>query len=505
MGVVDEVPAGELEPAEGVVGLAAEELIEVLGVHPGSTLIIATPTAAIAAQRRALGHVVTGPLSQPLQLSSGSTCRHDHHMHNVPPLPTQETGCYRPDMSLWGSHLSQTESQQPTPVGAAVYEVGAAGASLLAAMFRFEDDGRSVTELAQASGVPKATASRTAVRLAEAGLIEDRGSGRERQLVLNRSSPHLAQISELLWLTHGVKLPPEASARRRTSPFERARWTPFAVDGDIARLMPQMLRSEPYSATRELPEESYDGPDVSTARACVLRLQRLRSRIVRFEPWLQTAYYKWSVERDRDLIHLTLHQDAAAAQAQNSLMFSAGDGAREGHVGRLAWAHAIYCLDAEAAWLFGLGRTLEQVSTTSATMQKLRREIELIHERLEAVATREDGSENGSRDDRARRGVQRDLAALQEELMARRAELVAVQEALDGFYRHGGTPGVQEVGTAGERLLSVQASAAARTYAEQVRSMATHASFQTWREQHPQVAQQFPLTSLQQSMASEQS
>ncbi|PRY04922.1 winged helix-turn-helix domain-containing protein [Kineococcus rhizosphaerae] len=431
-------------------------------------------------------------------------------------------------MSLWGSITGQTAPPAPPTTDAALYEIGAAGASLLAAICRFGDDGRSISELAQASAVPKATASRTAARLVEAGLIEDRGSGRERQLVLNRASPHLGEISALLWLTHGVNLPPEPGTPTHLSGFEQARWTPFAVDGDVARSVPAMLRSEPYSGARELPGESYDGPNVSTARAEVLRLRRLRSRIVRFEPWLQTTYYKGSRERDRDLIHLTIGQDVAAAQAQNSLTFSAGDGAREGYIGRLAWAHAIYCLDAEVVWLLRVGQLLEQVSNASTVMHKHRHQVELLRERVEAVTAHAeragshgDGSvsddsgageesagpdaadEAGARArDRDARIAQRNLAALQQELAARRADLAAAQDALDGFYRHGGTPGVHEVGTAGEGLISVQALATARTYAEQVRQMAAQPSFVAWREQHPEVADQFPLTSLQQALPS---
>lgn len=198
-----------------------------------------------------------------------------------------------------------------------------------------------------------------------------------------------------------------------------------------------------------LPGEVYDGPDVVRVRALVTRLRRA-SALIPIEPTLQETYARWHDERDRDLLHLTLHLGQGVGQAARALEAQSTpcEGSR-GCVGRVGWAHAVYAVNAEAVMCLRVSTFLARAVDRARRYKRLQI---LVAEAQEGVRRA------GERDESFQAKKTRDLGQ-------REAELAEAAEALDGYYRHGGTPPIDSVDTAGERIIAMQCRRAAREMA----------------------------------------
>jgi DNA-binding transcriptional ArsR family regulator len=69
---------------------------------------------------------------------------------------------------------------------------------LLGYLFVHADDAVSIAELERRTGIPQQTISREVDRLAEAGLLAARSSGRMRLVAANMESPYFAELQALL-------------------------------------------------------------------------------------------------------------------------------------------------------------------------------------------------------------------------------------------------------------------------------------------------------------------
>ena len=69
---------------------------------------------------------------------------------------------------------------------------------LLGYLFVHADSGISIAELERRTGIPQQTISREVDRLAEAGLLAVRSSGRMRLVAANTGSPYFAELQALL-------------------------------------------------------------------------------------------------------------------------------------------------------------------------------------------------------------------------------------------------------------------------------------------------------------------
>jgi predicted nucleotidyltransferase len=69
---------------------------------------------------------------------------------------------------------------------------------LLGYLFVHADDAISIAELERRTGIPQQTISREVDRLAEAGLLAARSSGRMRLVAANTGSPYFAELRALL-------------------------------------------------------------------------------------------------------------------------------------------------------------------------------------------------------------------------------------------------------------------------------------------------------------------
>jgi len=69
---------------------------------------------------------------------------------------------------------------------------------LLGYLFVHADTGISIAELERRTGIPQQTISREVDRLAEAGLLSVRSSGRMRLVAANTGSPYFAELQALL-------------------------------------------------------------------------------------------------------------------------------------------------------------------------------------------------------------------------------------------------------------------------------------------------------------------
>ncbi len=353
-------------------------------------------------------------------------------------------------------------------LGGLVPGAGRGASRLLAALINSHPDRElSLADLARATGTSGATTMREVDRLLAAGLLLEQRTGRERQLTINASSPFFGPLADLLFIAHG------AEPREWGLPAEHmilARRPLFDIPAEVSRHVPPDLLPRHWDQ-RTLPREILDGPTLPAARSVVLQLRSLSARSSSAENRLQATYARWHDERDRDLIHLTLHAGIAARYAEALLAeqtrYRAENNVpdQEPRVGRLTWARAVYSVQAEARTCHGITRHLEGVVERASAYHRAKRGLEQVQE----MATEGDAS------------------VWQEEADDFQQKMLAASKALEGTYRYGGIPSIDSVGCAGERLLAVEFQQLTTEAGRLAAEMAKDPGFLAWAEEHPEV------------------
>ncbi len=174
-------------------------------------------------------------------------------------------------------------------------------------------------------------------------------------------------------------------------------------------------------------------------------------------------------------IHLTLHAGIAARYAEALLAEQTRYRAesnmpdQEPRVGRLTWARAVYSVQAEARTCGRITRHLEAVVERASSYHRAKLGLEQAQEMAQEMGTTGDAS------------------VWLEAANDFQQKMLAAHDALRGGYGYGGTPVIDSVGCAGERLLAVEfqqlTTGAERLAAE----MAKDPGFLAWAEEHPDI------------------
>jgi DNA-binding transcriptional ArsR family regulator len=360
--------------------------------------------------------------------------------------------------------------------------------SVLAVLVEAGGRETSLADLARATGMSAPTVMREADRLANAGLVRESREGRERRIAIDKTSPYYGPIEQLIFIVYGTRprLQPEGYESGWLNTLIQ---DTYVVENlELRSLIPEPLRAG--WRVPELPDEQYDGPELPAARAWILRLQPFAQRAGRIEQWLQRTYHRWNDERDRDLIHLTLNHQPLAAGTQQAItvltravaarVSSSDHPAPDIAVGRLAWAHAVYCLHAEAQICERVANYFDEVNTLVAPRRGHLQSITTLRGLLQRNAEDTDGDQGGF------------VRRTEDEIRQHEAAIDEIEKALVGKYRIGGTPPVEAVGNAGERLLAVEARLLADEAAQLATEMAAHESFVAWVNENPTIVEQHP-------------
>ncbi|WP_065961529.1 hypothetical protein [Curtobacterium sp. UCD-KPL2560] len=133
------------------------------------------------------------------------------------------------------------------------------------------------------------------------------------------------------------------------------------------------------------------GPTALEARSFALDIERvIGSSLLLLADTLQEPYALWHVERDRDLIHKTLHLGAGVYAATSAL--TTRDDERSGGttIEAVRWVHAAYALAAETHYVEELIAELAHLVDLAKLEKKVTRQLEDARRYLERVTQDED-------------------------------------------------------------------------------------------------------------------
>lgn len=227
-------------------------------------------------------------------------------------------------------------------------------------------------------------------------------------------------------------------------------------DHRVKELMPRALR--PSSGRFESDQPA--GPVASAAIYWQLQVQRLNARAREPEARLQAAWSAFHDERDRDLIHQLGNCGAGTAQTSDVLgaclrhlppaprRRGRGKHAGQPRIGLLAWCHAVYAVAIEAlicqsaaAFCRAGAEATERHHRALLEVARAQRDVELAKQDVRDTTMRGDAHDR--------------LAEAQ-------AGERAAGERRAGCGRVGGTPRLEQIGMAGERILAEELTAISR-------------------------------------------
>lgn len=334
----------------------------------------------------------------------------------------------------------------------------------------------SVADLARIVGSPESSVLRTVDQLAALGLVGERRSGRQRLLHAEKDSPFYRPLREVLFLLYGTVEHDPLSARFPDQlPPLAGRSLPYEFS-EVASLIPEDLH--PTIASGDPGDlDAHDGLTAVEARAQAMRLARLIAPYNQLHDLLQSAYYTWHNERDRDLVHRTIHTGHGLRRA-HALLTTAADfaqysGSEPLRVGRATWTAAVFCLAAEQyavrAYL------VDWCADGVDLVRKLQRERTLLEDDVEdlkqtdALLAAEQGRVSHRRGER------------ESSIAERREAIVDIEHELRDYYRVGGMSSMSDVGTAGERLIAKRFEVVLASVTEEIERMSAHISYGPWQ------------------------
>ncbi len=227
-------------------------------------------------------------------------------------------------------------------------------------------------------------------------------------------------------------------------------------DERVKELMPRALRPS-------IGRFEYDQPAGPAADAAIywqLQVQRLNARAREPAARLQVAWSTFHDERDRDLIHQLGNCGAGATQAADVLgaclrdlspaprRRGRGKHAGPPRIGQLVWCHVVYAVAIEA--LICQSAAAFCRAGAEATEQHQRALLEVTRAQREVERT-----EQGARDTAMRHDAH-------DRLVEAQAGERATGERRADCGRVGGTPRLEQIGMAGERILAEEFTAISR-------------------------------------------
>lgn len=333
------------------------------------------------------------------------------------------------------------------------------------------EDPQRLSELARAAGISKFAASRAAEGLVTAGLLNSDPDG--YGYTFNDAHPLAPVLVDLAWRFSGVRRPDPSNG-----------WfTPVAPSVDMDEFRYRQWMPESLSLAQDL-DGGGPGPSLQVVRETLTWIGQAQSRLHAYERVGQDVYGWWSTQRLRDIIHLTLHFGEALFTVRE-LLTTAADQHAQGplspdqvHVPGLVWARATYLVSAELRDLLRVIQILDTAIRVGGAVN---------HRRGAALAKLHQVNVAGRSSELADEWIQE---ALEEE--ARSGELW-MDESYGPFKHLGGLPSVEDVGTAGDKILAASMYRDATVLAERVQSMAQHPSVEQWRAENLEQAKMVPL------------
>ena len=265
---------------------------------------------------------------------------------------------------------------------------------MLAEYVRFGDAGIDITTAGRRAGLTYATANRATAVLVDSGLVVPGPSGGYR---FNLQAPHAHVALDAVRVATGYEYRYEA----------RSWWTrTYDSDGDAPSLdiddtVMQQRIPEPLIRRGNAVAGAavgVAGPTALEARTFSLRISRdVGSSLMLLVDTLQEPYGLWHIERDRSLIHKTMHLGAGVRAAVAALRTQNDERGAGIEIPAVRWVHAAYALAAEVAYAEELIVEFAHLADLLKLQGKLERQIVDARSSLERVE-RDGGLRGASRE-----------------------------------------------------------------------------------------------------------
>lgn len=334
---------------------------------------------------------------------------------------------------------------------------------------------RTLTELARDAGISKFAASRAAEGLTGSGLLSHTVDG----YAFNDEHPLAPVLLELAWTFSGTRRPTYRGPTYRAWGAEAAA---LEVDVRHRRWVPESL-----IVPAALPDPATDGragPTLQDVRRTIAWMDGAVRRLRDYRALGQDVYGWWGNERLRDVVHQTLQFGGALSPARHRLIRAAGQEAQGAgtpesvSIPALVWVQATHLASAELREMLRVISLLDTAIRVGGTVNRW--QSDAVHH-LHTVNAAGRSSEFSDR------WIQEALDA------ARRARELWTDESYGHYKQVGGTPGVVDVGTAGDMILAVALHRDATELAARVKEMAAHPSVEQWCAEYPDEAERFPV------------
>ncbi|MDZ5146334.1 hypothetical protein [Microbacterium testaceum] len=256
---------------------------------------------------------------------------------------------------------------------------------LLAEYVRAGPQGIDITGAGRRAGLSYATANRATAVLVDSGLVAATDWG---AYVFNLEAPHSQLALDAVWTATGHKYRHEPSTWADTPAWDGGVANLDVRDTVLLRRMPAPLlrRGQTVAgAAVDVP-----GPSALEARSFALTIQRVvGSSLLLLVDTLQEPYALWHVERDRNLIHKTLHLGTGVYAATSALTTHDDENTADATVNAIRWVHAAYALAGETRYVEELITELAHVADLMNLAEEIARQVEDARAYLER-ATNDD-------------------------------------------------------------------------------------------------------------------
>ncbi len=261
---------------------------------------------------------------------------------------------------------------------------------MLAQYVRFGAHGIDIAGAGRIAGLSYATANRATAVLVESGLVVACDGGGYR---FNIDAPHGGIVLDAVQAATGYEYRQEPRSWMDTPGWDGGVASLEVRDTVLARRMPEPLLKRGNAASGC--SVVTPGPTALEARTFSLEIQHtVGASLMLLVDTLQEPYALWHEERDRDLIHQTMHLGAGVHAAISSLTTHADESDADAENHAVRWVHAAYALAAEAAYIQELltelahGADLIALRTKiDAQIHEARRDLKRV-EADEALAAR---------------------------------------------------------------------------------------------------------------------
>lgn len=298
---------------------------------------------------------------------------------------------------------------------------------MLAQYVRHGSTGMDITNAGRHAGLSYATANRATAVLVESGLVVDNGFGGYQ---FNLAAPHARIALDAVRVATGYEYRDEPRRWWETPGWDGGVGSLEVRDTVLQRRMPEPLLKRGRAVAGA--SVVVPGPSALEARTFSLHIQDvIGSSLMLLVDTLQEPYALWHVQRDRGLIHQTMHLGAGVHAAISALTTHDDERDAGAEVHAVRWVHAAYALVAEAAYTQELIAELAHLAELSALSDDTARRVRDATGDLERV--KRDDFLTGASRERIVTGYSDTLACEE----ARRALVDQVLRKAHGQGQHG--------------------------------------------------------------------